>query len=76
LLQERLKIDLFELKVLKARVFRESTAIVSSRDDFKPFIFSFRKPGTENHGRVLEEKKKKKNLTLKIVFGRDDFKKK
>jgi hypothetical protein len=62
LLQERLKIDLFELKVLKARVFRESTAIVSSRDDFKPFIFSFRKPGAENHGRVLEEKKKKKNL--------------
>jgi hypothetical protein len=44
LLQERLEIDLFELKVLKARVLRESTAIVSSRDDFKPFIFSFRKP--------------------------------
>ena len=56
LLQEMLEIDMFELKVLKALVLRESTEIISS--SHLNFFF-FRKPWAENHGRVLEKKKKK-----------------
>jgi hypothetical protein len=55
LLQEMLEVHLFELKVLKARDLRESTEIIEMILSHL-FFFFCRKPGAENHGRVLEEK--------------------
>jgi hypothetical protein len=56
LLQEMLEVHLFELKVLKARDLRESTEIIEMILSHLFFFFFCRKPGAENHGRVLEEK--------------------